>query len=82
MYFLGLLKYSAPLKISYIMKLMCSNNCTILNNINHFITKCILRSFMHKFKHFSSSLLSQYSKKVIFRYYLKLEKNGETFWFF
>lgn len=74
MSFLGLLKYSAPFKISYIMKLMCSNNFTILKNIKHFITKCILRSFMHKFKHFCSILLSKYGKKVICRYYLKLGK--------
>lgn len=77
MSFLGLLRYSAPFKISYIIKLMCSNNFTILNNIKHFITKFTLRSFAHKVKHFSSILLSKYSKKVIRRYYVKLGKQGE-----
>lgn len=78
MSFLGLLKYSAPFKISYIMKLMCSYNFTILNNIKHFITKYILRSFMHKFIHLFN-FDSKYSKKVICRYYLKLEKSREKF---
>lgn len=39
MSFLGPLKYSAPFKISYIVKLMYSDNFTILNKITHFITK-------------------------------------------
>lgn len=40
--FLGPLKYSAPFKISYIVKLMYSDNFTILNKITHFITKCFV----------------------------------------
>lgn len=56
------------------MKLICSNNFTIFNSIMHFITKCILVNFMHKFHHFCSILLSTYSKKVICRYHPKLGK--------
>lgn len=82
MSFLGLLKYSAPFKISYIIKVMCSSNFTILNNIKHFITKFMLRSFVHKVKHFSSVLLNKYSKKVICRYYLKRGKQGQINFFF